>query len=92
MPVQCLFKKIALAVAKMPGNRNERTLKEKVQVLKFLEAVESFRISKTCVNSMEKQQVEYLEQIEYENDKLCRKVIKPATTISVKLLSIGSAK
>jgi hypothetical protein len=43
----------------MPGNCKEITLKEKVQVLKFLEtrserkAAQAFRISKTSVNNKE---------------------------------------
>jgi hypothetical protein len=53
----------------MPGNQQELTFKEKVQVLKFLEthserkAAEAFRISKTCENNIEKRKVEYLECI-----------------------------
>jgi hypothetical protein len=53
-----------------------------VQVLKFLEthserkAAEDFRISKTCVNNIKKRRAEYLERIEHESDKFCRKIIK----------------
>jgi hypothetical protein len=80
----------------MPGNRKELTLKEKVQVLKFLEthserkAAEAFGISKTCENNIKMQKVEYLKRIEYENDKLCRKVRKTSNDDINK--AIGSRK
>jgi hypothetical protein len=54
----------------------------RVEVLQVLETdsegktAEAFGIIKTCVNNIKRRKVNYLERIEHENDKLCRKVIK----------------
>jgi hypothetical protein len=86
------------SIAKMPGNCKQQTSKENVQELKLLEtrsekkAAKTFEISKTCMNNMKKQKVEFLKLTEHENIKLRIKAEKPPTKISVKLLSISSTK
>lgn len=50
-------------------------------------AIEAFRISKTCVNNIKERKVNYLQRIENENDKLCRKVIKTSNDINKTILN-----
>lgn len=65
----------------MAPNR-ELTLKEKVELIKFIEnnserkAAIAFGVSKSCVHNIKKRSLEYLERIKTENSNMCRKVRK----------------